>query len=58
VKKILRISPRFVQATSEDYRHQIQGQNGRMPIGDRALEQRKTSTFIYDLGKPGKIIQD
>jgi chorismate dehydratase len=54
LKKYWRISPRFVQATSEDYRHQIQGKTAGLVIGDRALEQRKISTFIYDLGEAWK----
>jgi len=49
-----KISPRLVAAKSEDYRHQIQGKTAGLVIGDRALEQRRVSTYIYDLGEAWK----
>ena len=50
------ISPEIVPATGEDYRKEIKGTTGGLVIGDRALEQRKVSTFIYDLGSEWRKI--
>lgn len=44
----------FVDATGEDYRKQIQGTTAGVVIGDRALEQRLYSPYIYDLGQAWK----
>lgn len=44
-----KIAPRIVETTGEDYRSQIKGTTAGVVIGDRALEQRQVSTFIYDL---------
>lgn len=37
--------------TKDDYRSQIKGTTAGVVIGDRALEQRKRSAYIYDLGE-------
>jgi len=37
--------------TKDDYRAQIKGTTAGVVIGDRALEQRKVSPYIYDLGE-------
>lgn len=50
------INPEFVQAVDEDYRKEIKGTTAGLVIGDRAFEQRKISTFIYDLGSEWKKI--
>jgi chorismate dehydratase len=50
------ISPEMVQAENEDYRKEIKGSTAGLVIGDRAFEQRKISTFIYDLGSEWKKI--
>ncbi|HEV7781813.1 MAG TPA: menaquinone biosynthesis protein [Chitinophagaceae bacterium] len=50
------ISPEIVQADNEDYREQISGTTAGLVIGDRAFSQRKTSTFIYDLGSEWRSI--
>ncbi len=50
------INPEIVQATNEDYRYEITGTTAGLVIGDRAFEQRKISTFIYDLGSEWKKI--
>jgi len=50
------ISPRMVQATDEHYRQEIKGTTAGLVIGDRALEQRKLSSYIYDLGSEWKAI--
>lgn len=43
-----RRTPTFVN-THEDYRARIKGTTAGLVIGDRALEQRRTSPYIYDL---------
>lgn len=50
------ISPRIVQAADESYRNLIHGTTAGLVIGDRALEQRRISTFIYDLGSEWRAI--
>lgn len=44
------INPEIIQAEDESYREKITGTAAGLVIGDRALEQRKISTYIYDLG--------
>ncbi len=39
-----------VEDAKEDFGEQIQGNIAGVMIGDRALEQRKRSAYIYDLG--------
>ena len=41
----------FVDAKGEEYRHEIMGTTAGVVIGDRALQQRLVSKFIYDLGE-------
>lgn len=50
------IHPEVVQATGEEYRQEIRGTTAGLVIGDRALDQRRKSTFIYDLGSEWKKI--
>ena len=56
MKEYWGINPEIVEATNEDYRKEITGTTAGLVIGDRALEQRKTSTFIYDLGSEWRSI--
>lgn len=56
VKESWGINPEIVQAMDENYRKQIKGTTAGLVIGDRALEQRKISTFIYDLGSEWRSI--
>jgi len=56
MKEFWGINPELVQAANEDYRQEIKGTTAGLVIGDRALEQRKISTFIYDLGSEWKKI--
>ena len=56
MKEYWGISPAIIQAENEDYRGCIKGTTAGLVIGDRALEQRKISTFIYDLGSEWKKI--
>jgi chorismate dehydratase len=46
-------TPTFVN-THEDYRVRIKGTTAGLVIGDRALEQRKVSPYIYDLAAAWK----
>ncbi|MET0462406.1 MAG: menaquinone biosynthesis protein [Chitinophagaceae bacterium] len=50
------IFPEILQAEDESYREKITGTTAGLVIGDRALEQRKVSTYIYDLGSEWKAI--
>jgi len=46
-------SPQLVDA-GKDFREHIKGTTAGVVIGDRALEQRKISPYIYDLGEAWK----
>lgn len=48
-----KISPRIAD-TKNDFRPAIKGTTAGVVIGDRALEQRKVSSHIYDLGAAWK----
>lgn len=56
MKEYWGISPEIIQAENESFRDEIQGTTAGLVIGDRAFEQRKISTFIYDLGSEWKKI--
>ncbi len=53
IKQHWKITPVLIP-TSEDYRKDIKGATAGLIIGDRALEQRKISKYIYDLGSEWK----
>ncbi len=44
--------------TSGDYQSKISGTTAGLVIGDRALQQRKVSPFIYDLGEEWQKFTD
>ncbi len=50
IKECWKISPELIPAESEDFRNQISGTTAGLIIGDRALEQGRKSSYIYDLG--------
>ncbi len=50
------IYPEIVEAKDESYRSEINGTTAGLVIGDRAFEQRRVSTFIYDLGSEWRAI--
>ena len=52
-KKYWNIDPEFVDG-GEEFRKQISGSVAAVVVGDRALEQRKMSTYVYDLGEAWK----
>lgn len=54
LKRYWGIEPVFVDAKGEEFRHLIEGTTAGVVIGDRAFEQRKQSTYIYDLGEAWK----
>ena len=56
VKEYWGIEPEYVSTQNEDYRKEIKGSSAGLVIGDRAFEQRKISTFIYDLGSEWRKI--
>ena len=56
MKEYWGIHPEVIEATDDSYRAEIKGTTAGLVIGDRALEQRKISTFIYDLGSEWKSI--
>jgi len=56
IKEYWGIHPEIIQAEDESFREQIKGTTAGLVIGDRALEQRKISTFIYDLGSEWRAI--
>jgi chorismate dehydratase len=50
LRKYWQIEPELID-TKADYRGAIKGTTAGVVIGDRALEQRKVSPYIYDLGE-------
>lgn len=56
MKEYWDIHPEIVQATDDNYRKEIKGTTAGLVIGDRAFEQRKISTFIYDLASEWRAI--
>ncbi len=54
LKRYWNIEPEFEDAKEEEYRHRITGTTAGLVIGDRAFEQRRQSTYIYDLGEAWK----
>lgn len=55
LKEYWKKNVRLVDASGEDYRSQITGTTAGVVIGDRALEQRLRSKYIYDLGEAWKV---
>ncbi len=49
IKECWKIDPDFIN-TTQDYRNDISGTTAGLVIGDRALTQRKISTYHFDLG--------
>lgn len=54
LKEYWRKDVKLIDATGEDYRDCIKGTTAGVVIGDRALQQRLKSKFIYDLGEAWK----
>jgi chorismate dehydratase len=56
MKEYWGIAPEVVHAADESFLGEIKGTTAGLVIGDRALEQRRISTFIYDLGSEWRAI--
>ena len=56
MKEYWGIDPEIVHARDESFLKEINGTTAGLVIGDRALEQRRVSTFIYDLGSEWRAI--
>ncbi len=56
MKEYWGIYPEIIQAINDVYREEIKGATAGLVIGDRAFEQRKISTFIYDLASEWRSI--
>ena len=56
MKEYWNIDPAIIQTSDDDYRKKIGGTTAGLVIGDRAFEQRKISTFIYDLASEWRSI--
>lgn len=56
MKEYWGINPELVEAKNENYLDEIKGTTAGLVIGDRAFQQRKVSTFIYDLGSEWRAI--
>ncbi len=57
VREHWKINPELVDG-GEDFRDHIHGRTAGVVIGDAALEQRKISTFAYDLGEAWKMLTE
>ena len=56
LKEYWGIHPELIDAKEEQYLSEIKGTTGALVIGDRALKQRKISSYIYDLGSAWKAV--
>lgn len=56
MKEYWGIDPEILQAADESFLNEIKGTTAGLVIGDRALQQRRISTFIYDLGSEWRAI--
>ncbi|MEJ7740628.1 MAG: menaquinone biosynthesis protein [Chitinophagaceae bacterium] len=52
-KEYWKVNPKIVEA-GKDFRDHIGSTTAGLVIGDRALEQRKISSYVYDLGEAWK----
>jgi chorismate dehydratase len=53
LKEYWKVTPKLVDG-GKDYREHIKGPTAGIVIGDRALEQRQVSPYVYDLGEAWK----
>lgn len=51
-----KIQPELVDTNKADFRAHIKGTTAGVVIGDRALEQRSKSLYVYDLGEAWKLM--
>ena len=57
LREYWKVDPELIGA-GKDFRDHIKGTTAGVVIGDRALEQRKISPYIYDLGEAWKALTD
>jgi chorismate dehydratase len=50
------VSPQLIETRDESFRTKIKGTTAALVIGDRAFEQRRLSTYIYDLAAEWKAM--
>ncbi|WP_332737676.1 menaquinone biosynthetic enzyme MqnA/MqnD family protein [Flavihumibacter sp.] len=55
MKEFWKIDP-VITDTRDDFRERITGTTAGVVIGDRALEQRSRSRYVYDLGEAWKLM--
>jgi chorismate dehydratase len=51
IKEYWKLDVSFIDAKGEDFRDEIKGTTAGVVIGDRALQQRSRSPYIYDLAE-------
>lgn len=56
MKEFWGVHPDLIDAKDESYRTKISGTVGAIVIGDRALEQRRLSTYVYDLASEWRVM--
>jgi len=56
IKEYWGIHPELIETNDENFINDIKGSSAGLVIGDRALHQRKVSTFIYDLGAEWRFV--
>jgi chorismate dehydratase len=56
MKEFWGINTQLIEAKDESYRTKINGTSAALVIGDRAFEQRRLSTYIYDLAAEWKAM--
>jgi len=56
LKEYWGIHPVILESENENYRQEIKGTTAGLVIGDRALEQRRISTYIYDLASAWRSV--
>ena len=56
MKEYWGLNAELVEATDDSFRLEIKGTTAGLVIGDRALQQRRISTFIYDLSSEWRKI--
>lgn len=56
MKEYWGLNAELVETTNDDFRNEIKGTTAALIIGNRALQQRRISTFIFDLSSEWKKI--
>ena len=56
MKEFWGVNPVLIDAKDESFRTKIIGTTGALVIGDRAFEQRRLSTYVYDLASEWRVL--